>query len=176
MTEATQRLQARLQELRESFDRGFGEPLATVTEDSIELIRIRVGQRAYALRSSEIAGLEADRTVTPLPSDNRELLGIAGVRGAVVAVFDLALFLDLPPSEAPRWLVLARASPTAFAFTAFEGQLRVHHDAVSVVQHGAIGCLREFVQHNGESLPLIDVRALVAALEGRARPKQIGGV
>jgi chemotaxis signal transduction protein len=169
---STESLKQRLLALRESFDRSFSEPLAEPGEAPLDLLAIRVGREPFALRLSEIAALEADRTITLVPSQHPELLGIAGVRGSVVAVFDLASLLELPRPDATRWLVLAKGSPLAFAFSVFDGQLAVRRDALARAEAGRTGQLRELVRiqtaTGGETaLPLIDIAGLVAALERR---------
>jgi chemotaxis signal transduction protein len=163
-------LQTRLLELRQSFDRAFTEPLAEGdAEATVELLAIRIGRDPFALRLVEIAALEADRTITPVPSDHPELLGIAGVRGGVVAVFDLGALLGAPRSEGVRWLVLAKGAPLAFAFSAFDGQLVVRPEALASAEPGRAGRVREVVQGGGLSLPVIDLPALIAGLDQRPR-------
>lgn len=167
----TEALRARLLDLRESFDRAFSEPVAEQAPPTVALLTIRIGREAFALRLSEIAALHADRTITAVPSDHAELLGIAGVRGGVVAVFDLASLLELPRSESPRWLVLAKGAPLAFAFTSFEGQLRVSADELARADAGRDGRARDIVQKDGVALPVIDLGALVEALASRGGTK-----
>jgi purine-binding chemotaxis protein CheW len=175
-------LRARLIELRESFDRSFSEPQAERAEVMLSLLSIRVGRERYAVRLSDIGAIEADRIITPVPSEHSELLGIAGVRGAVVAVFDFASLLDLARPEAPRWLVLAKGAPIAFAFSAFDGQFVVSAAAFASAEAGRAGRVRDVVRRAApggaapdgdvETLPLIDIPALVAVLENRQR---VGG-
>jgi chemotaxis signal transduction protein len=161
-------LRARLIELRQSFDRAFIEPAAEQATEMLEVLDIRVGRVRFALRVSEIAALEADRPITAVPSDHPELLGIAGVRGAVVAVFDLAALLDLPPPESVRWLVLAKAAPLALAFSDFEGQRALRPDALARAEADPEGRIRDVIRQDGAAVPLIDVPALVADLEKRS--------
>jgi chemotaxis signal transduction protein len=164
-------LQTRLLELRQSFDRAFAEPLVEErAEASVELLAIRVGRDPFALRVAEIAALEADRKITSVPSEHPELLGIAGVRGGVVAVFDLGALLGAPQPEALRWLVLAQGAPLAFAFSAFDGQLSLRREAFAAAEASRAGRVREVAQSAGLSLPVIDLPALIAALEQRPRP------
>lgn len=164
-------LQTRLLELRQSFDRAFTEPLAESDEAAnIDLLAIRIGRDPFALRLTEIAALEADRTITPVPSDHPELLGIAGVRGGVVAVFDLGALLGAPRPEGLRWLVLAKGAPLAFAFSAFDGQLVVRPEALATAEPNRAGRVREVAQGGGLSLPVIELAALIATLDQRPRP------
>jgi hypothetical protein len=169
-------LQTRLLELRQSFDRAFTEPFVESDEvASIDLLAIRIGRDPFALRLTEIAALEADRTITPVPSEHRELLGIAGVRGGVVAVFDLGALIGAQQPEELRWLVLAKGAPLAFAFSAFDGQLVVRPEALvgetrSPPEPNRAGRVREVAQGGGLSLPVIDLPALIAGLDQRQRP------
>jgi chemotaxis signal transduction protein len=175
MTGSASALEARLKELRESFDRSFREPVAVEREPALELLAIRIGREPFALRLAEIGALEAGRIVTSVPSRHPELLGIAGLRGAVVAVFDLASLLELPRAEAPRWLVLAKGAPLAFAFGVFEGQLSVRPDAVARTVDDA-GRKREIIQSDGAgrerlARPLLDISGLALALQRRMAAK-----
>jgi chemotaxis signal transduction protein len=120
----------RAAELRVAFDRAFADPVRLDTAFKEELLAIRVGGQAYAIRLSEIAGLFADKKVTPVPGGHAALRGIAGFRGAVLPVYDLQILLGHPGNGSPRWLVIAAAAPVALAFDAFERQLRVPRDAI----------------------------------------------
>lgn len=161
-------LQARLLELRQSFDRAFVEPaMEANAAATLDLLAIRVGRDPYGLRLSEIAALEADRTITAVPSEHPELLGIAGVRGGVVAVFDLASLLGAPRPDVLRWLVLVKGTPLALAFSGFDGQLSVPADALAAAEPGASGRVRQVARGRGSTLPVIDVPALIAPLDQR---------
>jgi purine-binding chemotaxis protein CheW len=114
----------RAQALREAFDRSFAEPLAPAVAQTEAFLAVRIAGNAYVLRIGEIAGLFADRVVAPVPSEVPHLLGVSGLRGAIVPVYDLAALLGYPAGAATRWLVLARSrEPVALAFEAFEAQL-----------------------------------------------------
>jgi chemotaxis signal transduction protein len=172
----TEALRARLIDLRQSFDRAFVQPVAERAAETLEVLDIRVGRERFALRLSQIAALEADRTITAVPSDHPELLGIAGVRGAVVAVFDLAALLDLPRPESLRWLVLAKAAPLALAFSDFDGQRTLSPEVLARAEADPTGRVRDLIRQDGAAIPLIDVPALIADLEKRSgRTRREGG-
>ncbi|HTV22254.1 MAG TPA: chemotaxis protein CheW [Polyangiaceae bacterium] len=165
-------LENRLIELRQSFDRAFAEPLLDERADAtVELLAIRVGRDPYAVRLSEVGAIEADRTITPVPSDHAELLGIAGLRGTVVAVFDLARLLGAPEAEEVRWLLLAQGAPLAFAFSGFDGQLSVAPEAIIAADASQGSRVREVARGGGLSLPVIALAGLIAALDGRPRAR-----
>ncbi|MDB4996521.1 MAG: Chemotaxis protein cheW [Myxococcaceae bacterium] len=115
-----ERFAERAAEMRRSFDRSFAEPEHTRPEATEALICIRVAGVTYALRLAELAGLFVARRIMPMPSSARALLGLAGIRGAVVPVYGLRELLGHPPSAQPtRWLLLARSAPVGFAFEEF---------------------------------------------------------
>jgi chemotaxis signal transduction protein len=85
----------------------------------------------YALRLSELLAIHVDRQLVPAQSPLPELLGLSGLRGLVVPVYDLRRLLGYPAGSAPRWLALVRA-PAAFAvaFDQLEAHLRVPERAL----------------------------------------------
>jgi chemotaxis signal transduction protein len=121
----------RAAELRLAFDRGFAEPVHRDTTPKEDLLAVRVGAQAYAMRLSEITGLFADKKITSVPGCHAALYGIAGFRGAIVPVYDLQTLLGHPNTQTSRWLVITAAAPVALAFAGFEGQLRVARDAIA---------------------------------------------
>jgi chemotaxis signal transduction protein len=90
-------------------------------------LAVRVARDAYAIRVSEISGISTDRKVVALPSPIPELLGVAGLRGAIVPVYSLAALLGYGREAGQvRWLVLCGTDePFALAFSGLEGYLRV---------------------------------------------------
>jgi chemotaxis signal transduction protein len=155
--------------LRLAFDRGFAEPLRPGTDLSEALIAIRVGGERYAMRLGEIAGLFADKKVTPVPGGDASLIGIAGFRGAIVPVYGLAALLGQASAQRPRWLVIASAAPVALAFEAFEAQLSVPPDAILPAQSGskARSCIRDFVRASHFSGPVIHLPSVLDAIKSR---------
>jgi purine-binding chemotaxis protein CheW len=106
----------RAAEMRRRFDEGFAAPYPPPAPPSEDLLLLRLGGDGYALRLGDIAGLYAGPPVMPFPEPAPGLVGIAGFRGRIAAVYDLAALLGRPAAAAPRWLALAAAAPVAFAF------------------------------------------------------------
>jgi signal transduction histidine kinase len=119
---------AKAAELRSVFDKARALPFSLNGEEQAEsLLAIRVSQDAYAVRVNEISGLVTDRKVVPIPSPISELLGVAGVRGALVPVYSLAALLGYGAETGQvRWLALCGTEePLALAFGGFEGYTQV---------------------------------------------------
>lgn len=123
MTTSDGRETDRVTELREAFDRSFAQAPSSEAAAVENLLAIRVGADPYVLRMTEVSGLFADKKVTRLPSPVSELSGIAGFRGAVLPVYDLAMLLGYPRAASPRWLVVIAVTPVALAFDSFDGYL-----------------------------------------------------
>lgn len=115
--------------LREEFDGAFAvAPEATPNLE--RFIAVRVGTAAYVVPLSELRSIARMTTVTPAPSSRRELIGIVPVRGAVLAVFDLAPLLGQPPQPSPRWLVTVR-DRLAFAVDHVDGYVAVPRASIT---------------------------------------------
>ena len=163
--EAAVHVSRRAAELRRDFDRGFADPPFVGNETKQDLLAIRLGARRLAIRLSEIAGLFADKKITPVPGAAAGMLGIAGFRGSILPVYDLRSFLDLSTSEAPRWLVIAAAAPVAFSFEAFEEQIRVPAASIKCEQTQAKSSFTtEFIQVEGVLRPIIRLSSVLEAV------------
>lgn len=169
-------LRSRLEELRQSFDRAFAEQASNRREEALSWLSLRVGRDRHAVRLSDVAALDVRRAVTPLPSAHPELLGIAGVRGAVVAVFDLAALIGAGSGDAP-WLLLAKGAPVAFAFGEFEGVWSAPVEDLVRAGAGRDARVADMVLREGQPVPVIDLAGLVEDLERRRRvaPREDGG-
>jgi len=113
--------------LRQAFDRSFALPPSRASEEVVDLLMLRVAGDPYAILLRDIAGIVTGGRVVPVPADTPELLGLVGLRGSIVPVFDLATILGYAPSPgSPRWMILCGAQePLALAFTDFEGCLQL---------------------------------------------------
>src|SRR5687767_7240240 len=113
-------VQERVAELRRGFDLSFAAPPPEGLEEFEDLLAIRLEGDRYAVRVAEIAGLITGRKLAHLPSGAPNLLGVAGIRGGLVPVFDLSAMLGYPASGAPQWMILCRSDdPIALGFVHF---------------------------------------------------------
>ncbi len=178
----------RARELRREFDEGFARAALLQERDSVELLAVRVCADAHAIRLSDIAGLFADRRITPVPGPLPELLGVVGLRGSIIPVYDLRLLLGHTPAGPPRWLVLAAGGQIGLAFDQLDGHVVVSRDAI-VAEPGPVAGApptRELVDLPAGRCVLLRVPALVdgdrrsrppgAARKGAMTVTSIGGV
>ena len=164
---------ANVDELRDSFDASFKAPEKNIVEPHERMLAIRVGDMRFAIRVSEIAGVETSRKIVPLPHPLPGLLGIAGVKRRVVAVYALATLLGARQSDTPaRWLMLAANldASIAFAFDALDGYFAATHSRIHpVVRATENEYVHGMVEENELLWPLLHVPTLTAHALGIAR-------
>lgn len=166
-------LTGRAAELRQSFDRSFAESRLISTEAVDDLLAIRLGPDRYAIRVSAISGLFADRPVTPLPGPLPELLGLAGLRGALIPVYDLRLMMGYPGRGTPRWLILVTAgTPLGLAFDHLDGHLHLPRSAITVDERSDATArhVHEVVRTTDGARPIVNLPSLLASITSRASP------
>lgn len=160
--------------LREEFDRGFAQAPVPSVSGMQRLLAIQAGMPCL-LRLSAIQGIYTDRVLLPLPSRLPELLGVTGLRGQLVPVFDLAALLGQPPAAAPRWLVLAGGGAAlGLAFSALDAHVLAAPDQflaadnMNNMQAGPVRHVEQAVRMEDGLLPLIDLAGLADELTRRA--------
>lgn len=109
--------------LRRAFDQAFAAPPADASREVEPFVLLKVADHPYGMRVREIRGFAAARKIIPLPSSIGGLLGLAGFRGSLVPVYDLAGLLGYGAlDQPPRWFILCGdAEPLALAFAEFDG-------------------------------------------------------
>jgi chemotaxis signal transduction protein len=127
--------------LREEFDRAFSLPAREHAVENADLLAIGLNGDGYALRVPEITGIAAGRKILPLPGAPAGLLGLSGIRGALVPVWDLAALLGYGTAGVTRrelrWLVLGPGeAPWALAFEEFQGYLRIPRSDLHPIADG----------------------------------------
>jgi chemotaxis signal transduction protein len=154
--------------LREALDSVSAAPPRSPAPDAVALLVIRAGGAPVAVRILELAGVLQARRVVPVPSRRAELLGICGIRGAVVPVYGLARLLHRADDPvAPRWMVLAGAGDgrVALAFEAIEGHVLVKAADLQRDAPGAYtGLTAEAVRREDGLTPLVSVPSILRAI------------
>lgn len=114
----------RARRMRDAFDASFARELPDPVA-SIPLLAIEIGREPLALRASEIQSIQRLGRVRSLPGAPEALLGLTGIHGKVVPVYDLGALLGRSAVGTPRWVVLTGSPPLGLAFTSLEGQREV---------------------------------------------------
>lgn len=157
--------------MRREFDLSFARAPHAETAHLEKLLAIRLGADAYAIRIAEIGGLYVDRPILHLPTPVAGLLGVAGFRGRIAPVYDLAALLGHARQTcqaAPRWLILTRLQePVALAFDAFDGHFAVAPERIVKAPDNASAPagggphLRDAVLSDDAVRPIIHLQSLL---------------
>jgi purine-binding chemotaxis protein CheW len=156
--------------LREAFDQAFAAPPPEAATAEDFLIALRLAETPFALRVAELAGFHPLPWCAPLPAAEPALLGLAGLRGRLVPIYDLSALLGLGamPREGGWVALVGQDEPLGFAFAEFEGPRRVPSDRIRPLPEPRAPWLPETVQTGAEARGLIRLAALAAELWRRA--------
>jgi chemotaxis signal transduction protein len=162
----------RVAEIRRAFDESFARLPERADDELEDLLSIRVGGDPFALPLAEIAGVHPRRSITPLPGGAPALLGLAGIRGRLVAVHDLARVLGYEAAKAQRrWIVVCRADERlALALDEVEGHARVSRERLTTVERA--GHVVKTFEDGSIVRAVLGVPALLSGL--RRKPVQEG--
>lgn len=172
MSPARPILQTKVDEMRRRFDESFAAPVRELTRDTEQMLTIITAGERFAVRLRDISGLTTlSGRLLPVPSSVPELLGITGIRGAVVPVFSLAAMLGLRPSGEPvHWLLLCGGKQAAIAL-AFDAMQRHIEVARSEIFNGEAEFARRYVietaRHEGVLHAIVNVPAIVEQIRAR---------
>ncbi len=155
--------------LRRSFDDAFARAPVRDQQQLEDFLAIRVASDPYVLRLEEVAGLFAHKEVTPIPHSVPGLLGIAALRGALLAVYDLRVLLGYPAPDPPPWFVVTGARRVALGFDGYEGHLRLSQEARAVERRTARARphVREIVRSARAVRPIVHLASVLEAIEAR---------
>jgi purine-binding chemotaxis protein CheW len=154
-------------ELRDAFDRGFALAERPAAPPHRDFLSLRVGGAPVAIPLGDVASLHADLVIVPLPARAPELLGVAAIRAAIVPIYDLGAALGTAAAGAIRWAIVLRGGAAGFAFEAHDGHARIAEDAIAVAT--GRGHVRGQFHIDGEPRPIVDLAAVLAAIETRWR-------
>src|SRR5260370_23902963 len=141
-------IEEQLVRLRQEFDQAFAEPAGALGTRQESLLAIVAGGHRLALRLSELSGFQVCAKIMPLAGQALPLMGISGIRGRVVPIFDLASLLwAQKDNQESKWVALCGSEhAVGLAFAGFDGYLRVDRTQI----HPIIG--GEWKDHLPEAL------------------------
>lgn len=150
-------------DLKRAFDLTFQQPLVKRSQELVHLLIVRIGIARFALKVADLAGLARAQTVVPIPGADSGLMGIAGLKGRMVAVYSLAAMIGSPElsTEQNRWMVLCRREKEiALAFAAVTGTMMVPRTELNPVSPGAPPHATDAVGSGSSQLWLLNVSSI----------------
>lgn len=143
----------RARELAEAFDRSFALPERVVEARGPAALAVRTGGDAYVLPLEGLSAVSRMPKVVPLPGSPPAQLGLAGVRGGLVAVFSLPALLgyEVAPTQLAWLVVTAGPRPLALGFELLEGQVAIPNEGVVASPAGGRRHVDGLVRLEGEA-------------------------
>jgi chemotaxis signal transduction protein len=164
-------MSGRAAEMRRAFDESFANPITLDEKARLPALVVMIAGRRWVVRLPDIAGVARVKPPLPVPGGSAGLLGLTGVRGALVPVYSLAALLGL--TESPKgdtcWLALVSHGGTlGLAFDELERHIELAAEAVHAAADGSKSC--EVPAANGdllgsEHLPMVDIATVIATIE-----------
>jgi len=98
----------RAEQIRQQFDASFRLAPGQLREQASNRLLFHLGERSLSLPLNQVSEVLRSRTITPLPGAPSELLGLVGLRGALVPVYRLADLIGISPGAegGPLWILL----------------------------------------------------------------------
>jgi chemotaxis signal transduction protein len=159
-------------EMRREFDRAFAQAPAAEGAAWEDLLVVRAGQDAYAVRLREVAGLFLDTRIVRFPGAPPAQLGLVGLRGTILPAYDLRAMLGYAVGGAPRWLLTAASARVALAFDRFEGHRRVSRETITQARLGArLSHASQVVHLDDDVRPVVDMSSIINAITQLVRPR-----
>lgn len=171
----SERLVETLHALQSEFDAAFAKAPNLERARVEDLLALRLGGDPYAIRSSEIGGLYADKKIVRVPSFVPELGGIVGLRSVLLPVYDLGALLGYSRTQNLRWIVTLKGQAVGLGFSSFEGQVRVASELLSSDAPPDISqrFVRGVTRHDG-ARPIVDLDSLSLAIQARVEARSKG--
>jgi purine-binding chemotaxis protein CheW len=165
--------------MRAEFDRSFAEAPATQAARGVRLLLIKDGAgRSYALRLDHVSAIVGDRRVVAVPSPVPGLIGVAGIRGGLVAVYALTELLGGERGTAPsRWIAVCPAvEPVGLAFAEIEGQEQVAAAAIvsAAARAESDDPIQDLAQTQGGLRPIVAIPILLDSIRRRCARVRAG--
>jgi chemotaxis signal transduction protein len=155
--------------LREAFDRAFAQAPSESAAVLERLLEISVGSDRYVVRLAELSGFFTNSKITRLPSPVSELIGIGGILGRVLPVYDLGMLLGYPRTAAPRGVAVTAHPQVGLACHGFAGYISAPQGSIVPAEIRATTGrrhVREVLQ--GESPRLvIDLTSVLETIQQR---------
>lgn len=168
MSETTEQ---HVQALRHAFDESFARPVAEGGAALIPVLTVTVAGKPIVLRLDDLRGVHHRRRIVPVRGAFADLLGLSGLNGEIVPVYDSAHLLGLGSgSRHWQWWVLARhPEPVAFAFERLESYAALPTAQFTRAQDGGEAFVDAYLPRPHGLVPVIDVKRLVGSIQDRPR-------
>jgi purine-binding chemotaxis protein CheW len=154
-------------ELRHVFDRSFAQAVDAEPVLFDDFLAIRLRADSHVIPLAGVARLSPLPALTRFPSTVPEWLGLVGMGGAAIPVYDLGMLLGYPAGDPPRWMAICTALPVALAFDAFDGQFRHPRELGPRLPDAGISSRHEVLRTADQVRPVVHIASILATIKLR---------
>jgi chemotaxis signal transduction protein len=169
MSLSEHQLQQQLLALRHHFDHAFTVPVAGQAAPQVKVLSIGIRGRPFSLALQELRGVHRCPKLTALPSRMPEMIGIAGIRGVLIPVYDLGALIGLPARSEHAWIALAANQGVGFAFDEYQSHSTLDAALFARATPDASGLL-SIPESDAGGRPIVNISALVELIVQRVEP------
>jgi CheW-like domain len=159
MSLSGQHIEQQLLALRQHFDHAFALPLDAQAAPQVKILAIGVRGQPFSVSLLQLRAVHRCPKITAIPSAVPELIGVAGIRGVLIPVYDLGALIGLPP--------LAQDHSVGLAFDEFQGHSFMTSETYEQATPDATGLLR-IPEFEAGARPIINISAVVDLIVRRA--------
>lgn len=155
--------------LRRAFDESYALPLKEEGLAQVKVLTVMVAGRPVVLRLDALRGVHHRRRIVPVRGGFPEVIGLSGLNGEIVPVYDTAQLLGIGTgSRHWQWWALAKhPEPVGFAFERLEGYAALPETAFTHATDGAEPFVDAYVNGPQGLLRVIDLERLVRSILAR---------
>lgn len=162
----------RLQKIKDDFDRSFSSPLSLQASEKENLLSIQVGKNYFAFKVSEILWLLRYQKVLALSNDAPGFLGVAGLQGRLVPVYDLAFLLgsEVDGQNNPAWfIVCGKNERVGLAFSDLREYISPSKDEIQTSggEHRKNEHICGWVKHSKGLIQIVSVSSVFNSIKKR---------
>jgi chemotaxis signal transduction protein len=159
-------LHERVEFLRRAFDESFTRPFALRSSSAHELLTVICGRERIAVDASELSFVEPRIDFTALPGAPPGCVGVAGVRGKLVVVYELSRLLGYEPVEGAHSVLISREEPSlGFSVQRIERYVRVEDEKIHRIEGAAAEPVYAAARLADGSMPVLSPSRLVYRMQ-----------
>lgn len=130
-------------------------------------VSFELAGQQYAVPILKVFEVLASADIEPVPMAPRGVLGVINLRGSIVTVMDLRIWLGFEPAQTHRCILIINHDnqPVGFCVDRIIEVLNISKDAIRPVPNAAgtevSPCVSGLVNRNGEMLTLLELSDLI---------------
>lgn len=143
-------------------------------EASLRYCLLEIGQESFAIDFNQVREVFRVESITPVPGVPSVLVGVANLRGTVIPLADLRVFMGVSRSSKPKYAAIVRQDGKQIGIL-IDGVPEVHRldieklpETMRQDQVPSLSFLLGSARREGKTVSVVDIAKLVTAVENTA--------